>query len=145
LPRANLEHLRNEAKQRLKTMQAQDPGARLAAVQLAIAREYGFASWRRLKAAVDEQDRARLAAAHGRRRHDPSRAHGGFNPGAPTRRADHPPDRQNSGHTDLELFMRQHQERDERHDEVKRAVRPSRGGGGGRLTSFTVCSTRIRI
>ncbi len=27
-----------------------------------------------------------------------------------------------SGHTDLELFMRQHQERDERHDEVKRVV-----------------------
>ncbi len=56
--RANLEHLRNEAKQRLKTMQAQDPGARLADAQLAIAREYGFASWRRLKAAVDEQDRS---------------------------------------------------------------------------------------
>jgi hypothetical protein len=83
-PRANLEHLRNQAKQRLKTMQAQDPGARLAAAQLAIAREYGFASWRRLKAAVDEQDRERVFAAARAGDVDTIRRalDGGFNPGA---------------------------------------------------------------
>jgi len=49
---ANLEHLRKEAKQRLKTMRLDDPGATLAAAQLATARQYGFASWRRLVAHV---------------------------------------------------------------------------------------------
>ncbi len=124
--RANLEHLRNEAKQRLRTMQAQDPGTRLAAAQLAIAREYGFASWRRLRAAVDEQDRERVFAAARAGDVDTIRRalDGGFNPGATdaTGRTIHQIAK-TLGHTDLELFMRQHQERDERHDEVKRAVR----------------------
>jgi ankyrin repeat protein len=52
-PHANLEHLKNEAKQRLKGMRSQNPGARLSEAQLGIARSYGFASWRRLKAYVD--------------------------------------------------------------------------------------------
>ena len=51
----NLEHLKGEAKQRLKTMRADQAGARLAAAQLAVARDYGFASWRELKAHVDDQ------------------------------------------------------------------------------------------
>src|SRR5262245_43810338 len=50
----NLEHLKKEAKQRLKAMRRQAPQAKLAAAQLAVARDYGFASWRRLKAHVDE-------------------------------------------------------------------------------------------
>ncbi|MBO0863177.1 MAG: ankyrin repeat domain-containing protein [Chloracidobacterium sp.] len=50
--RANLEHLRKEAKQRLKTMRLDDPDASLAAAQLATARQYGFTSWRRLVAHV---------------------------------------------------------------------------------------------
>jgi ankyrin repeat protein len=50
---ANLEHLKNEAKQRLKSMRAQSPEARLAEAQLKVARKYGFPSWRRLKAYVD--------------------------------------------------------------------------------------------
>jgi tetratricopeptide (TPR) repeat protein len=53
--RANLEHLRKEAKQRLKTMRIDDSGATLAAAQLAVAREYGFTSWRRLVAYVKAQ------------------------------------------------------------------------------------------
>ena len=57
--RASLEHLKNEAKQRLKALRRQDPQAKLAGVQLALAREYGFASWRRLKAHVDQIDPAR--------------------------------------------------------------------------------------
>jgi hypothetical protein len=60
--RANLEHLKNEAKQRLKTMRAQSPAARspgvhsevrLSDAQLLVARSYGFASWRKLKVHVE--------------------------------------------------------------------------------------------
>ncbi len=55
--RANLEHLKNEAKQLLKTMRTQNPGARaevrLSEAQLLVARSYGFPSWRKLKAHVD--------------------------------------------------------------------------------------------
>lgn len=50
--RVNLEHLKKEAKQRLKTMRLDDSGATLAAAQLATARQYGFTSWRRLVAYV---------------------------------------------------------------------------------------------
>lgn len=53
--RANLEHLKNEAKQRLKTMHAESPETRLSEAQLLVARSYGFPSWRRLKAYVDAQ------------------------------------------------------------------------------------------
>src|SRR5882672_280063 len=52
--RPSLEHLKNEAKQRLKALHQQNPQAKLAAAQLALAREYGFASWRQLKAHVDK-------------------------------------------------------------------------------------------
>jgi len=51
--RANLEHLKNEAKQRLRSLRAQNPAARLAEAQLLVARGYGFPSWRRMKAYVD--------------------------------------------------------------------------------------------
>lgn len=51
----NLEHLKNEAKQRLKTLRVSDPAAKLAAAQLLVARDYGFASWRQLKAHVERE------------------------------------------------------------------------------------------
>jgi hypothetical protein len=51
--RANLEHLKNEAKQRLKTMRSQRAAARLSEAQLLVARSYGFPSWRKLKSYVD--------------------------------------------------------------------------------------------
>jgi ankyrin repeat protein len=51
--RANLEHLKNEAKQRLKTMRSQSPAVRLSEAQLLVARSYGFPSWRKLKSHVD--------------------------------------------------------------------------------------------
>jgi Ankyrin repeats (many copies) len=50
--RANLEHLRNEAKQRLKTMRSHDSAARLSEAQLLVARDYGFPSWRKMKSYV---------------------------------------------------------------------------------------------
>src|SRR5262245_14085279 len=59
----NLEHLKNEAKQRLKALRAQDPNAQLTEAQLAVARDYGFASWRALKVHVDEVTRKRVFAA----------------------------------------------------------------------------------
>jgi ankyrin repeat protein len=59
----NLEHLKNEAKQRLKALRAQEPRAQLTEAQLAVARDYGFASWRALKAHVDDVTRKRVFAA----------------------------------------------------------------------------------
>lgn len=50
---ANLEHLKNEAKQRLKTMRAQRSAAKLSEAQLLVARGYGFPGWRILKSYVD--------------------------------------------------------------------------------------------
>jgi len=123
--RASLEHLRNEAKQRLKAMRAQDPGARLADAQLAVARDYGFSSWRHLKATLDAQTRDRaFAAAYAGDVAEVRRAlDGGFNAGQTdvTGRTLHQIAK-TLGHADLELLMRVHQERDERHDDVKRAV-----------------------
>jgi len=54
--RANLEHLKNEAKQQLKSMRLHSPQARLSQAQLCVARSYGFPSWRKLKAYVDAQN-----------------------------------------------------------------------------------------
>ncbi len=51
--RANLEHLRNEAKERLRALRQKESTARLAEAQLDVARSYGFSSWRALKTYVD--------------------------------------------------------------------------------------------
>ena len=54
LPEApSLEWLRKQAKRRLADLKRADPGAKLADAQLALAREYGFQSWRALKGHVD--------------------------------------------------------------------------------------------
>jgi ankyrin repeat protein len=49
----NLEQLRKRAKERLREERRADPEIKLSDVQLAIAREHGFASWPRMKAYVD--------------------------------------------------------------------------------------------
>jgi ankyrin repeat protein len=51
--RASLEWLRKTAKQTLIALRATRPAAKLADAQLAVARDYGFPSWRALKAHVD--------------------------------------------------------------------------------------------
>lgn len=51
--RPNLEHLKNQAKERLDAMQQSNPRAQLAQAQHAVAREYGFASWLTLKTHVE--------------------------------------------------------------------------------------------
>jgi hypothetical protein len=49
----NLEWLRKSAKKRLTELRAADPTAKLADAQRAVAREYGFPSWRKLKAHIE--------------------------------------------------------------------------------------------
>ncbi len=52
--RPNLEHLKNEAKKHLKLVRKTNPSTKLTGAQLAIARAYGFSSWRALKAHVEQ-------------------------------------------------------------------------------------------
>jgi ankyrin repeat protein len=51
--RPNLVWLRKTAKQHLQELRKTNPGAKLARAQLALARQYGFRSWRAMKAEVD--------------------------------------------------------------------------------------------
>lgn len=59
--RASLEYLKKLAKKRLLALRATDPEAKLAHAQLSVAREYGFPSWRALKAEVDRRRAPKLA------------------------------------------------------------------------------------
>jgi ankyrin repeat protein len=52
----SLEHLKKLAKQRLRELRASAPGAKLASALLEVAREYGFPSWRALKAEVERRN-----------------------------------------------------------------------------------------
>ena len=131
--RPNLEHLRNEAKQRLKTMRAQDADVRLADAQRLVAREYGFASWRQLKAAVDRQERGRVFEAARAGDLDTVRRAltNGCHPGTTddTGRTLHQLAKA-LGHEPIELLMREAQERDERPEDVKRAVQAIQDAAG---------------
>src|SRR5262245_33560290 len=49
----NIEWLKKAAKQRLAELRAHNPGAKLNEAQRAVANDYGFKSWRALKAHVD--------------------------------------------------------------------------------------------
>jgi hypothetical protein len=51
--RPSLEYLKNEAKELLAALRTQTPEARLAQAQHALARQYGFASWPRLRRHVE--------------------------------------------------------------------------------------------
>ena len=52
-PRPSLAHLRKQAKELLSRLRAQNPNAALSDAQHALASEYGFASWPKLKAHVE--------------------------------------------------------------------------------------------
>jgi ankyrin repeat protein len=52
--RANLEWLKKQSKDRLDALRGENPHAKLSDAQLTIAREFGFASWRKLKAHVEQ-------------------------------------------------------------------------------------------
>lgn len=56
--RPNLEHLKNEAKQRLDQARIAAPRTKLSEIQFHLAREYGFSSWRELKADLDRRKTA---------------------------------------------------------------------------------------
>jgi hypothetical protein len=56
--RPNLDHLKKQAKELLRTLKEQDPDAQLVDAQHALAREYGFPSWPRLKAHVESETAA---------------------------------------------------------------------------------------
>ena len=56
-----IDWLKNAAKHRLIQLRASDPAAKLHQAQLAIARDYGFKSWRALKTRVDGITQARWA------------------------------------------------------------------------------------
>jgi ankyrin repeat protein len=128
--RASLEHLKNEAKQRLKALRRQNPRAKLAAVQLALAREYGFASWRQLKAHADQLDPARRER---KRVFDAARAgdvetvrrafEAGFDPGTTDDdgRTIHQIAKAD-GHEAIELLCRNVQDDERRSPEVRQAV-----------------------
>jgi len=60
----HIEWLKKTAKQQLDELRTRDPSAKLHQAQLAVARDYGFPSWRALKAHVDAQSiDGRLIAA----------------------------------------------------------------------------------
>ncbi len=58
----SLEYLKTLAKTRLKQLRQTDPDTKLEAAQLALAREYGFASWRALKAEIDGSRAKKIAS-----------------------------------------------------------------------------------
>ncbi|MGH8189128.1 MAG: ankyrin repeat domain-containing protein, partial [Steroidobacteraceae bacterium] len=51
--RPNLEWLKKTAKQHLRELRARNPETKLAEAQLAVARRFGFSSWRALKAHIE--------------------------------------------------------------------------------------------
>jgi ankyrin repeat protein len=60
--RPSLEWLKKTAKQTLKELRAKDASVRLADAQRAVARDYGFESWRKLRRHVEERARETPAA-----------------------------------------------------------------------------------
>jgi hypothetical protein len=59
--RVSLEYLKRLAKERLAELRRSNPHAKLAAAQLAVARDYGHASWRSLKMEVERRRVPELA------------------------------------------------------------------------------------
>jgi ankyrin repeat protein len=132
--RPSLEHLKSEAKQRLRVLRRQNPQAKLAIAQLAVARDYGFASWRQLKAHVDKiagqtggaslnRDRVFEAARTGDVETVCRAFEAGFDPGTTDHdgRSVHQIAKQ-SGHEAIELLARDFQERDTRPPDVERTI-----------------------
>ncbi len=59
--RASLEYLKKLAKDRLRDLRRADPRAKLATALLAVAQDYGFPSWRALKAELDQRQQQEVA------------------------------------------------------------------------------------
>jgi len=69
--RPNLDWLKKAAKERLAQLRAETPAARLSDAQLHTARDFGFASWRALKAHIDRLNARRLFGEDGAPAHLP--------------------------------------------------------------------------
>jgi ankyrin repeat protein len=128
--RPSLEHLKNEAKQRLKALRNQDPQAKLASAQLALARDYGFASWRQLKTHVDtispvQLDRKKVFAAASAGDVEAVRRalEAGFDPGWTDDggRTLHQIGK-GDGHEAIELLARDFQERETRPPAIRKTI-----------------------
>jgi ankyrin repeat protein len=128
--RPSLEYLKNEAKQRLKVLQTSNPQVRLATAQLTLAREYGFGSWRQMKAHVDKIETAppipELVFEAARAGDVEAVRHAlntGFDPGLTDSdgRTIHQIAKEN-GHEAIELLAREFQERETRPPEEQQSV-----------------------
>jgi len=75
----NLDYLKKRAKSLLRELQRRDPGAKLTQAQHAIAREYGFSSWPKLKVYVESLPQLAIEPEP-----DPSPAHGSLGGGGTT-------------------------------------------------------------
>ena len=62
--RASLEFLKKLAKERLRELRRADPRTKLAVALLSVAREYGFPSWRALKAEIESRAKGGWTALH---------------------------------------------------------------------------------
>jgi hypothetical protein len=60
--RPSFDHLKKQAKVLLRRMRQRDPAAKLTTAQHALAREYGFASWRELRAHVETRSAQEIEA-----------------------------------------------------------------------------------
>jgi ankyrin repeat protein len=60
--RPNLEYLKKLAKEHLRELRKVNLSAKLAAAQLAVAREHGFSSWRALKAHIESNRTGKISA-----------------------------------------------------------------------------------
>src|SRR5262249_13530598 len=59
--RPSLEYLKKLAKERLQKLRQSNPHAKLAAAQLAVARDHGFSSWRALKSEIEKRQAGPIA------------------------------------------------------------------------------------
>ena len=75
--RPSLEYLKKQARERLRELRVRLPGTQLADAQHTIAREYGFASWAKLKSHVDAVTASREAVRPASATHSSSSPRGG--------------------------------------------------------------------
>src|SRR5215471_6130840 len=75
----NLDYLKKRAKSLLRELQRRNPGAKLTQAQHAIAREYGFSSWPKLKVHIESLPQLAIEPEP-----DPGPAHGGLGGGGTT-------------------------------------------------------------
>jgi hypothetical protein len=75
--RPSLDHLKKQARTRLRELHGTNPDAKLADAQHLIAQDYGFASWAKLKAYVEKiAESTRLSSTQAGRQADASDDHG---------------------------------------------------------------------